>query len=356
MIERFFGSVGGRLKNPKELLVYLLLRSMKEATLEELADAAGITQRSAVRILRSFIRRGIAREVDGRVVFSPQRFQDLKIPFGGELVEVSISVDKDMMSVGEVKIYREGEFLVSLPCIFSGGEFVVDLSGFLEVYGEVARARGAPFSVKKAYSVFRRLMEGKGDAKNVGQWEIDAALGSIIICGAIAEELNLDYILTTIDASSIPRRIGKDELESMKDKCGVELMAGYAFPLRNGEGLLLIDRAGKIFFSKKGECFFVELDLHEDARMVEVDFTELVEYYIEVAEKKKSGFSIERVMDCFFLMLEKRGKLEDYLRLVEYEDEKELLEAMYRVCMVLMRIKGKDVTAKATYPSFSGDN
>jgi len=90
--------------------------------------------------------------------------------------------------------------------------------------------------------------------------------------------------------------------------------------------------------------------------MVEVDFTSLVESYLNSAVKKESGFSAERVVDHFFSMLEKRESVESYAEYLEYEEEKELLEAMYRISLTLMRLKDKDVSAKVTYPCFSGEN
>jgi len=344
------------LKDPKELLVYLLLRSMKETTLDELAEVAGIPRRSAIRILRSFVRRGVAREVEGKVIFNPRCSGGLKVPFGGEVMELSISVDRDLMNVGEVRVYRGKDVVASMPCIVSGEDFVVDLSGFLEFYGEAAGLNSSSFSVKKAYNVFRRLMDGKGEVKNAGQWEIDAALGAILLCGAIAEELGLDYIVTTIDSSSIPRRVERNELERIEEESGVEIVAGYSFPLGKGDGLLLIDRACRTYFSKRGERTLVELEVVEEEDIVEVDFSSLVNRYVKFAEGKKASFSAEKVVDCFFMMLENGGRVEDYLKRVDYDDERELLEAMYRISMVIMRLKGKDVTAKVTYPSFSGEN
>jgi len=342
------------LRDPKELLVYLLLRSMKETTLDELAEAAGIPRRNAVRILRSFVRRGVAREVGEKVLFTPRCSEGLRVPFGGEVVELSVSVDRDLMKVGEVRVYRGEDVVACMPCIASGEDFVVDLSSFLEFYGEAARERGSSFSVKKAYNVFRRLMEGKGEVKSAGQWEIDAALSAILLCGAIAEELGLDYIITTIDSTSIPRRVEREEFECMGEERGVEIVAGYSFPLGKGDGLLLIDRAGRTYFSKRGGKNLVELEVIEEEDIVEVDFSELVNNYVRLAEEKRH-FSAERVVDCFFMMLEKGGKIEDYLKLLDYDDERELLEVMYRISMVIMRLKGKDVTAKVTYPSFSGE-
>lgn len=340
------------LKDPKELLVYLLLRSMKEATLDELAEAAGIPRRSAVRILRSFIRRGVAREAEGKVLFNPRCSGELRVPFGGDVVELNVAVDKDLMKVGEVRVYRGEEPVASMPCIFSGEDFVVDLSGFLEFYGKAAREKGSPFSVKRAYNVFRRLMEGRGEVKSAGQWEIDAALGAIVLCGAIAETLGLDYIITTIDSSSIPRRVEARELKNIGETSGVDLVAGYRFPLGSGEGLLLVDRAGRTYFSKRGGAL-VELEVSEEGDMVEVDFTKLVNFYVKLSEENGANFSAERVVDCFFSMLEKEGRIENFLKLVE-QDERELLEAMYRISVIVMRLRGKDVTAKVTYPSFSG--
>ncbi|MBS7288539.1 MAG: hypothetical protein KIH01_07290 [Candidatus Freyarchaeota archaeon] len=342
------------MKDPKELLVYLLLRSMKEATLDELAEAAGIPRRSAVRILRSFIRRGVAREAEGKVLFNPQCSGGLRAPFGGDVVELNITVDRDLMKAGEVRVYRGEELVASMPCIFSGEDFVIDLSGFLEFYGKVAREKGSPFSVKKAYNVFRRLMEGRGEVKSAGQWEIDAALGAILLCGAVAEELGLDYIITTIDSSSIPRRVELKELEDIGETNGVDFVAGYYFPLGRGEGLLLVDRAGRTYFSKRGGAL-VELEVSEEGDMVEVDFTKLVDFYVKLSEENEANFSAEKVVDYFFSTLEEGSRIEDCLKLVEH-NERELLEAMYRISVLVMRLRGKDVIAKVTYLSFSGGN
>lgn len=339
------------MRDPKELLVYLLLRSMKEATLDELAEAAGIPRRNAVRILRSFIRRGVAREAGGKVLFNPQRPKGFRAPFGGEVVELSISVDRDLMNVGEVKVYRGGELVASMPCVFSEEGFVVDLSDFLAFYSDAAKKSGSPFSVKKAYNVFRRLMEGRGNVKNAGQWEIDAALGAILICGAISEELGLDYVMTTIDSSSIPRRIESKKLEEVRGATGVDFVAGYSFPMKHGRGLLLFDKAGKVYFSDGGELL-ADLEVKEEGDVIEIDFTRLVESYARVAERKKMCFSAERVIDNFFSMLESGGKIEDYLKLVS-RDEGFLLEAMYRISVIFMRLKGRDVTAKVAYPPSS---
>ncbi|MEM1885711.1 MAG: hypothetical protein QXZ24_08940, partial [Candidatus Jordarchaeales archaeon] len=324
---------------------------MKEATLDELAEAAGIPRRNAIRILRSFIRRGVAREVGGKVLFNPQRPKGFKAPFGGEVIELSVSVDRDFMNVGEVKVHRGGELVASMPCVFSEEGFVVDLSDFLAFYSDAAKRSGSPFSVKKAYNVFRRLMEGRGNVKNAGQWEIDAALGAILICGAISEELGLDYVMTTIDSASIPRRVEGKELEEIKSTTGIDIVAGYSFPTKHGRGLLLFDKAGKIYFSIKGELL-ADLEVKEEENIIEIDFTKLIEAYAKVAEKKKMCFSVEKVVDNFFAMLENEGKIEDYLKLVN-RDEGLLLEAMYRISVIFMRLKGKDVTAKVAYPSSS---
>ncbi|MEM2574668.1 MAG: hypothetical protein QXF77_09690, partial [Candidatus Jordarchaeales archaeon] len=126
--------------------------------------------------------------------------------------------------------------------------------------------------------------------------------------------------------------------------------------IRFVDGLLLNDRACRTYFSKRGERTLVELEVVEEEDIVEVDFSSLVNRYVKFAEGKKASFSAEKVVDCFFMMLENGGRVEDYLKRVDYDDERELLEAMYRISMVIMRLKGKDVTAKVTYPSFSGEN
>ncbi len=344
------------MRDHMELLVYLILRSRKEVTLDELAREAGVPRRGLSRILRSLARRGVAERVGDKVVFKRQDARCLRVPFAGGCLDLRVSVNVDLSGAGEVEVYKGDEIFAVLPYLISSGSMVVDLSGLLRVYGDAAKANGDPFSLEKAYAVFRRVMEGKGEAGKAGQWEIDAALAAIVLCGAITEKLGLEYIFTTIDSESIPRRVRAEELQAIGEKHGVEFKMGYAFPLGDARGMLLVDRGGKTYFLKEGGDLIVEVPIEDLGEMVEVDFTSLVESYLNSAVKKESGFSAERVVDHFFSMLEKRESVESYAEYLEYEEEKELLEAMYRISLTLMRLKDKDVSAKVTYPCFSGEN
>ncbi|MEM3587711.1 MAG: hypothetical protein QXO71_10375 [Candidatus Jordarchaeaceae archaeon] len=391
--------------NKDIITVYLLLKSRRELSWEDLLKESGLNCENLLRSvmllqLKQYVKRvgnkfiflGKSNKslevVEGEILKCTDYYDDrlrggsetnyrrlsdilelkirkslpLKVSFDGKTLSMTLVIDMDRGD-GKIELVR-GKTVLNIPHYIDSDSLMLDLYELFQFYKKYAERNGADFLISRAYCLFHKIANCSlydecklSPCNNVNRLEFDAASTCIQICRAVTDILNIENVTITIDtitrACQIPRR-GVERLKKLDFLKNYEVSNAYTFPLSPFEiGTLVMGKGGIPICLLRGNELFAKIPVHISDNNIEIDFSYVVEKYVEDAKMNNgNGLNVERVTKLFFSMFNEEKtllELEELLGQLETREEMDLLNTMYLISSLTIENQTKEVSAKIRY-------
>ncbi len=391
------------------ITVYLLLKSRGELSWEELLRESGVDDERLSRILLLLhLKRRVKKEGDKYVYvdirgyeeggdsrllectdyryerfrrgekadFSYQSLSDLlklrikkeqplEVPFDGKTLRMNLVVDLDRGD-GKIELSTDDKQVLSIPHYIDSDSLVIDLYELFQFYKRNAERKGADFVISKAYGLFHKIAncEISGDEHELlpcnitSPLEFDAASACIQICQAITETLRIESVTTTIDTITRSSQCSSSEIEKLRRLDFLknhEISTAYTFPLSPFEtGTLVMGKDGVPLCLLSSDNLFARIPVRETGNSIEIDFSEVVERYVEAAKMNNGrGLDLDKISNLFSSMFNEEEKttfeLEESLNMLKTREEMDLLNTMYLISSLTIENQSKEVSARIRY-------
>ncbi|MFB0561439.1 MAG: hypothetical protein ACETWM_09540 [Candidatus Lokiarchaeia archaeon] len=285
----------------------------------------------------------------------------LKASFDGKYLDMYFNIDLDKGD-GAFEIIH-GKNRLSIPHYIDSDSLLFDLYELFQFYKKNADKKGTDFLISKAYGLFHKIAnceigekECKLSASDIpNQLEFDAASTCIQICQLVTETLGIDSITTTIDTITRSCQCSTSEIEELKKSAFLknhEVSTAYTFPLSPFEtGTLVMGKGGSPLCLLSGNNLFAKIPTSETQNQLEIDFSHLFEKYSEFVKmnNETNSIDLDRISQLFFSMFKEDTsifELEEHLNQLKTQEEMNLLNTMYLISYLTIENQTKEVSAK----------